>query len=658
MQSGADPDQLPLSLRDVLLARVERLDPSTQRLLRIAAAGGPRRCPTGCSPRSRASTRPSSTRRCARPSSTTCSWSTRPSGGYVFRHALTRDAIYGDTLPRERVRIHTAYGEALSADPALAGGNVAVAAALALHWRAAHDLPRALEASIEAAQLAAAYAPAEALGHLERALEIWPQVPDAAERSGIDVVEALRRAGQSAYAAGALDRSLGAVRRGARRARARCRSGAPRAAHGGAGGDRCSTLGRDDEARLDARARRGAAARRAAQRRAGASVLTALASQRAIAGDFAGARSAAEQAVAAATAVGARGARGRGAHDARDRARLSSAGRQRPAGARGGAAARRGGRRPRVGAPRPPEPVGRAADPRPLARRRGGRGTGTGAGGARRPHALGLRGAGRRSTSPRRCSTSAAGTTAHRLLTARDGQRAGEPVTRASSSITAPGSPRSPGATTTPRRTSTPHGDCCRRATAASTPSPARSPPPRWRGRSATAAGAREEVRRALEHEALAPMPRYRLAARVAGPAGRGRGLRARARAGGRACGAVGRPARDDPAGARLPRARGRRVGRAGGRERTGRRRSRPAGRAGDPYLLAYALLRQAEVALRGGDREGASAGAAGGRAAGGGDRRRAAARRRARARAARAPADRRGRARGSRTWPGSTRSA
>ena len=27
----------------------------------------------------------------------------------VFRHALTRDAIYGDTLPRERVRIHAAY---------------------------------------------------------------------------------------------------------------------------------------------------------------------------------------------------------------------------------------------------------------------------------------------------------------------------------------------------------------------------------------------------------------------------------------------------------------------------------------------------------------------------------------------------------------------
>src|SRR3954452_25014367 len=207
VQGGADPDQLPLSLRDVLLARVERLDPSTQRLLRIAAAAG-----RAVSDRLLAAVAgleeaelDAALREAVEHHVLVVDDAER---GYVFRHALTRDAIYGDTLPRERVRIHTAYGEALSADPALAGGNGAVAAALALHWSAAHDLPRALVASVDAAQLAAGYAPAEALGHLERALEIWPQVPDAAERSGIDVVEALRRAGQSAYAAGALDRSL------------------------------------------------------------------------------------------------------------------------------------------------------------------------------------------------------------------------------------------------------------------------------------------------------------------------------------------------------------------------------------------------------------------------------------------------------------------
>ena len=222
--------------------------------------------------------------------------------GYVFRHALTRDAIYGDTLPRERVRIHTAYGEALSADPALAGRNVAVAAALALHWRAAHDLPRALEASIEAAQLAAGYAPAEALGHLERALEIWPQVPDAAQRSGIDLVEALGRAGQSAYTAGALDRSLAMFDEALAEpdpmpipSAARCSwRRAPRP---------CST-GREAEARLELE-RAAALLPAEPPSEARAVVLTALASQRAVVGDFAGALAAAEQAVAAAMGIGA-----------------------------------------------------------------------------------------------------------------------------------------------------------------------------------------------------------------------------------------------------------------------------------------------------------------------------------------------------------------
>src|SRR3954469_13337463 len=207
VQSGADPDQLPLSLRDVLLARVERLSPVAQRLLRVAAAAGP-----SVSDRLLAAVaglgdhelddalREGLEHHVLVADGT--------AGGYVFRHALTRDAVYGDTLARERARIHAAYGEALAADPALAGSDVGVPALLALHWSAAHDLPRALAAFVEAGGLAAAYAPAEALRHLERALELWPQVPDADERSGMDIAEVLKLAGLSACAAGALDRSL------------------------------------------------------------------------------------------------------------------------------------------------------------------------------------------------------------------------------------------------------------------------------------------------------------------------------------------------------------------------------------------------------------------------------------------------------------------
>jgi predicted ATPase len=78
VQGGADPAQLPLSLRDVLLARVERLDPSTQRLLRIAAAAG--RTVSGRLLAAVAGMEEAELDAALRePSSTTCSWSTRPS---------------------------------------------------------------------------------------------------------------------------------------------------------------------------------------------------------------------------------------------------------------------------------------------------------------------------------------------------------------------------------------------------------------------------------------------------------------------------------------------------------------------------------------------------------------------------------------------------
>jgi DNA-binding CsgD family transcriptional regulator/tetratricopeptide (TPR) repeat protein len=209
VQGGADPDQLPLTLRDVLLARAERLTASTQSLLRVAAAGGksvPDRLLAAVAgldePSLDAALREAIEHRLLVVDDA--------GDGYVFRHALTRDAIYGDTLPRERVRIHAAYADALSTDPGLAGADAeaTVATALALHWSAAHDLPRALPACLDAARLAAPYAPAEALRQLERALELWPRVPDAEQRCSVDIVEVLHRAGVSAYFAGAPDRSL------------------------------------------------------------------------------------------------------------------------------------------------------------------------------------------------------------------------------------------------------------------------------------------------------------------------------------------------------------------------------------------------------------------------------------------------------------------
>jgi ATP/maltotriose-dependent transcriptional regulator MalT len=299
VQSGADPDHLPLSLRDVLLTRVERLSPEAQRLLRIAAAAGP-----SVSDRLLAAVAGLADDELddALREGLEHHVLVADGSGYVFRHALTRDAVYGDTLARERARIHAAYGEALSAEPALAGRDVSVPALLALHWNASHDLPRALEASVEAARLAAPYAPAEALRHLERALELWPQVPDAAERSGMDMVEALRRAGSSAYAAGELEQSLALFGE----ALAELEPGADPERRALLMEARSAALldqGRDDEAQLELER---AATLLPEDSRSGARavVLSSLAAQLAVAGDFAGAGPVAEQAVAAASEAG------------------------------------------------------------------------------------------------------------------------------------------------------------------------------------------------------------------------------------------------------------------------------------------------------------------------------------------------------------------
>ena len=206
---GADGDlaDLPPSLKDMLLSRVDALSPGTQRLLRVASVAG-RTVPDRLLAEV-AGIGETELFTGLREAVDSHLLLVDPSGqGYAFRHALTRDAVYEDMLPGERVRLHAAYGAALAGDPALAGDEGALPAALDYHWYAALDLPRALTAAIDAAQHAtSAYAAAEALRYLERAQEIWPQVADAPQRTGIDQVELSRLAAEAAYRSGALDRS-------------------------------------------------------------------------------------------------------------------------------------------------------------------------------------------------------------------------------------------------------------------------------------------------------------------------------------------------------------------------------------------------------------------------------------------------------------------
>jgi DNA-binding NarL/FixJ family response regulator len=204
-------DYLPPSLRDVLIARADTLSDAGQRALRTVAAGGPS-VPDGLL----AAVVPLSRDELDAALRETVDHQllvVDPSGrGYAFRHALARAAIYEDLLPGERTSFHRAYAEALDASPELADAGLGAQAMLAHHWLAAHDVERALPASVRAGDLAlAASAPADAQRHYETALELWSQVSDAEGVVGAAHDEILDRAADAASLAGASERALALV---------------------------------------------------------------------------------------------------------------------------------------------------------------------------------------------------------------------------------------------------------------------------------------------------------------------------------------------------------------------------------------------------------------------------------------------------------------
>ena len=149
---------------------------------------------------------------CARRWITSCWSSTRSGRGYGFRHALARGAIHEDLLPGERIQLHRAYAEAIEDNTELAGPDLDASSMLAHHWLAAHDVPRALPASVRAGRAAAAAAaPSAAQLHFELRAGALEQVPDAESRAGTDHSQLLEAAASAAARAGAVDRGLALV---------------------------------------------------------------------------------------------------------------------------------------------------------------------------------------------------------------------------------------------------------------------------------------------------------------------------------------------------------------------------------------------------------------------------------------------------------------
>jgi len=205
--AGAD-GELPPSLRDTLMARIELLAEPTQQVLGVAAAAGAR---VGHDLLAEVAGLPDDELLAGLREAVSAHvlLVDAGDGAYGFRHALVKEAVYAELLPGERTRLHARFAAALAGRDG--GGDPGVAAELAWHWYAAHDLERALLAAVEAGRAAErAYAYAEAQRQFERALELWDRAPEAT--AGLDKAELLARAGEAAANAGAADRAVALVR--------------------------------------------------------------------------------------------------------------------------------------------------------------------------------------------------------------------------------------------------------------------------------------------------------------------------------------------------------------------------------------------------------------------------------------------------------------
>lgn len=184
---------LPLTLRDILSARLDALAESAKEVLRIAAAAGRRvdhrllevvadLAPEDLDAGLRAAVEEQAL---------------VPDGdGFRFRHALLQEAVHEQLLPGERTRLHRAFADVLLADPSLAGGGAdAVDAELAHHAVACHDLDLAFTSLVRAGDRARAlFAFNEAMHHYQGAVDLRARISAEAAASAPPTWELLRAA--------------------------------------------------------------------------------------------------------------------------------------------------------------------------------------------------------------------------------------------------------------------------------------------------------------------------------------------------------------------------------------------------------------------------------------------------------------------------------
>ncbi len=198
-------DAVPDTLADLLLQAVRRLPEDSQDVLRIASAGSGLTSDallaqvTGLGAAELAAA--------IRPA-VAANVLVAHADGYGFRHALIQEAVHADLLPGEHSAVHTRFAQAIEAEPGLVSrGRAEIEKSH--HWYSAHNTTGALVSAWHAAvQTSNRMAHAERLMLLDRVLELWEQVPNAAALIGADRVRVLQEAASAADDAGELQRGL------------------------------------------------------------------------------------------------------------------------------------------------------------------------------------------------------------------------------------------------------------------------------------------------------------------------------------------------------------------------------------------------------------------------------------------------------------------
>jgi DNA-binding CsgD family transcriptional regulator/tetratricopeptide (TPR) repeat protein len=191
----------PQSLRDAFMLRIERLSPSAQRAARVLAVG--RALPEAmiaevsglAHDELQGALREAVAEQILVPSA---------ENALSFRHELLREALYDDLLPGERSELHLALARTLEAGASPhAAGSLELSAGIAAHYSAAGDQPAALRASVVAALTARrVHAAAESARLAERALQLWPRVPDPEALTGMSHMALVLLAGRALLLSG------------------------------------------------------------------------------------------------------------------------------------------------------------------------------------------------------------------------------------------------------------------------------------------------------------------------------------------------------------------------------------------------------------------------------------------------------------------------